>query len=245
MEIVTPFSYKLTPTVPSSPLYIQLGPHSYSNEDYTLHWPDPNTHPHYFHSAAEKAFSQFQNLHHARAKQAISNNPVTFGRTPLLIPIIQAGQFNVREEESTIQLLFRTLIKGSRNGRPLLDLTSGYFSLYTPYQDLVLNTPNVDCRIVAASPKVRALARVPVILLVFIHRSLGEWVLRLQRHFGENSRRVHIVRKTIHEGSRQSRQVVEGSIRNRRTGCVADRVGKARVDLSCEGYVYLAAFDSG
>ncbi|KJA16189.1 hypothetical protein HYPSUDRAFT_148068 [Hypholoma sublateritium FD-334 SS-4] len=151
MEIVTPFSYNLMPTV--SPLDIQINPHSYSHEDYTLHWPDPNTHPHHFHSAAEKAFSQFQNLHRASVKKAMSDDPATFAQTPLLIPIIQAGQFNIREEESTIQLLFRKLSKGSGNGRPLLDLTSGYFSLYTPYQDLVLNTTNVDCRIVAASPK--------------------------------------------------------------------------------------------
>ena len=166
MNIVTPFSYKLMPITPSSPLDIKINPHSYTYEGYTLHWPDPNTHPHHFHSVAEKAFSQFQNLHHGRAKQAILDNPVTSIRKPLLVPIIQAGQFNIREEESTIQLLFRTLTKGSGVSRPLLDLTSGYFSLYTPYQDLVLNTPNVDCRIVAASPKVRTLIRVPDILFV-------------------------------------------------------------------------------
>lgn len=69
----------------------------------------------------------------------------------LLVPIIQAGQFNIREEESTFRSLFRNL---GHFSRPLLDLTSGYFSLYRPYQDLILKASGVDCRIVASSPKV-------------------------------------------------------------------------------------------
>ena len=79
------------------------------------------------------------------------------GKT-LVIPVIQAGQFNIREEESVFQLLFRHLGKLTTQ-RPILDLTSGYFSLYKPYQDLILQVPNLDCRIVAASPKVMFTAR--------------------------------------------------------------------------------------
>ena len=54
----------------------------------------------------------------------------------------------------TFKLLFRLLGRISIKRRPLLDLTSGYFSLYTPYQNLILNATNLDCRIVASSPKV-------------------------------------------------------------------------------------------
>jgi CDP-diacylglycerol--glycerol-3-phosphate 3-phosphatidyltransferase len=71
----------------------------------------------------------------------------------LLVPIIQAGQFGIKEEEWVFQELFSRLKRFPDADRPILDLTSGYFSLYKPYQDLILNTPKVDCRIVAASPK--------------------------------------------------------------------------------------------
>ncbi|KAF8183446.1 hypothetical protein BJ912DRAFT_1120344 [Pholiota molesta] len=154
METVKSFSYRLLPnesstlSMPATP-----NPHTYTYDDYTLYWPNLDTHPHYFNSIAEEALSQFQKRHCTHSKQTSSNNSADSAQMPLLIPIIQAGQFNIREEESTIQLLFRHLAKSSLNRRPLLDLTSGYFSLYTPYQNLILNSPNVDCRIVAASPK--------------------------------------------------------------------------------------------
>lgn len=155
METVKSFSYKLLPNESSTPsMPATLNPHSYTHDDYTLHWPNFDTHPHYFNSIAEEALSQFQKRHCTRSKQISLSNPADSAQMPLLIPIIQAGQFNIREEESTIQLLFRHLTKSSLKRRPLLDLTSGYFSLYTPYQNLILNSPNVDCRIVAASPKV-------------------------------------------------------------------------------------------
>ena len=37
--------------------------------------------------------------------------------------------------------------------RPLVDLTSGYFGLYEPYQELILAS-DVETRIIAAGPKV-------------------------------------------------------------------------------------------
>lgn len=153
MEIVTPFSYQLLPDT-SSPSGSSSS-HSYSSDGYTLLWLNPNLHPHYFHLQAEEAFSQFQILHHKRSKRQIHDDPTSSARMPLLIPLIQAGQFNVREEENIIYLLFRKLGKGSGNRRSMLDLTSGYFSLYAPYQDIILSSPGVNCRIVVASPKVR------------------------------------------------------------------------------------------
>lgn len=77
----------------------------------------------------------------------------------ILVPVIQAGQFDIKEEETTLRQLFEHLqfaykSLNSSSPRPLLDLTSGYFGLYKPYQDLILATSNVDTRIVAASPKV-------------------------------------------------------------------------------------------
>ncbi|PPQ92572.1 hypothetical protein CVT25_007264 [Psilocybe cyanescens] len=150
MQTVTNFSFKLLPasrhSSSSSPA---PNPHSYTNDDYTLHWPNSSTHPHHFNSIAESAFSRFQ----TKYRDLTLSTPKTESDTSnhaLVVPIIQAGQFNIREEESTFRSLFRNLV---HSGRPLLDLTSGYFSLYRPYQDLILKAFSVDCRIVASSPK--------------------------------------------------------------------------------------------
>lgn len=89
------------------------------------------------------------------------------GETPrndvLVFPVVQAGQFGIREEERTLSMLFSHLSEQQQlsagsgdsyyNG-PLMDITSGYFGLYKDYQDLVLRS-NLRCRIIAASPKVR------------------------------------------------------------------------------------------
>ena len=147
------FSYQLLPN--STSHTSRLSSHSYSREDYTLIWPDSDTHPHHINEKVEWAFSQLQkNYRQPMTQDSLDTKLPT--RNTLLIPIIQAGQFNIREEESTFQLLFRHLGKLTAQ-RPMLNLTSGYFSLYKPYQDLILQVPNVDCRIVAASPKVSGL----------------------------------------------------------------------------------------
>lgn len=56
-----------------------------------------------------------------------------------------------------LQTLFRRVNAVAKQGsrkRPFFELTSGYFSLYQPYQKIILGSRSVDCRIVAASPKV-------------------------------------------------------------------------------------------
>lgn len=138
-----------------------LGSHSYRHGDSLVYWPDPETHPHHIHDNAEKALLALQATHRA------SPGTTTGSSTDvLLFPVIQAGQFNIREEEATLKLLFDYLnvtpeeAPSSDFGqRPLVDLTSGYFGLYNPYQDLILASPGVDCRIVAASPKVSTCSR--------------------------------------------------------------------------------------
>ena len=152
MNTVTKFSYQLLPNSASDFSRVSSSPHSYSREDYTLSWPDSDTHPHHINKKAEKAFSHLQKLYHQPLPRDNCKTPPA-GNT-FIIPIIQAGQFNIREEESIFQLLFRHLGKLTTTQRPMMDLTSGYFSLYKPYQDLILQAPNLDCRIVAASPKV-------------------------------------------------------------------------------------------
>ncbi|TFK36676.1 hypothetical protein BDQ12DRAFT_236985 [Crucibulum laeve] len=152
LRIVAQFSFKLLPAEGSS----IIQPHSYVQEDYVLQWLDPHTHPHRINQKAENAFTAFQSSHLQPSTLDSSSPPSTRDSNHAIIfPIIQAGQFNIREEETTFTLLFRHLniIATAVRTRPLLDLTSGYFSLYKPYQDLILGSPYVDCKIVAAAPK--------------------------------------------------------------------------------------------
>ncbi|KAG6826348.1 hypothetical protein H0H92_000231 [Tricholoma furcatifolium] len=130
-------------------------PHSYQHEGYFLNWPDPRTHPHEIHAKAQTALATFQSSKHATYKRQLPGTEDIASDNVLLFPIIQAGQFNIREEESALGLLFRELNQWTSRAEkrePLVDLTSGYFGLYEPYQKLVL-TNNVSTRIVAASPK--------------------------------------------------------------------------------------------
>lgn len=138
------FSYRLLPSDdPSFP----LGPHSYRQEDYNVIWDQPDEHPHTINESFQAALSSFQTAARISGPHGFDENRVG------IFPIIQGGQFNIREEESILNLLFDHL-RGVQ-ARPLLDLTSGYFNLYKPYQNLILRASNVTTRIVAASPKVR------------------------------------------------------------------------------------------
>lgn len=151
IDVAAKFSYRLLSS-PEISTCEKLGNNSISpvQEGYIMEWPIPDTHPHYFNHIAENAFSSLQKSYRERYPllgEEESNESV------LLFPIIQAGQFNIKEEEWILQELFSFLKSFPDADRPILDLTSGYFNLYKPYQELILNTPNVDCRIVAASPK--------------------------------------------------------------------------------------------
>ncbi|KAG6877516.1 hypothetical protein C0993_006466 [Termitomyces sp. T159_Od127] len=151
LQTVSGFSYQLS-TKPGA------GPHSYQQENYFLEWSDPQTHPHEIHLKAQEAITAFQSAKRTTHGIQLSaeEGSVSTSDHVLLFPVIQAGQFNIREEESALSLLFRTLNapEGQLAGKhlPLVDLTSGYFGLYEKYQTLVLEN-NVATRIVAASPK--------------------------------------------------------------------------------------------
>lgn len=72
----------------------------------------------------------------------------------VIFPVIQAGQFNIREEEHTLSMLFDHFASREYcpKQQPVMNLTSGYFGLSKQYQDLILKS-NVGCSIIAASPK--------------------------------------------------------------------------------------------
>jgi CDP-diacylglycerol--glycerol-3-phosphate 3-phosphatidyltransferase len=146
---------------------------SHSSQGYELRWPDPNTHPHRIQAKAEEALVALQS-----APQLPIPSREGEKEDALIVPIIQAGQFNVREEEQHMAQLFHCLAKQqtSLGSRPLLNLTSGYFGLYKPYQDLILQS-HVDCQIVAASPKVCLRCLLESYYTAHAHRVAGQRIL--------------------------------------------------------------------
>ncbi|THH08325.1 hypothetical protein EW145_g2782 [Phellinidium pouzarii] len=119
---------------------------------YRLLWPTKSLHPEHIEIEAGKALQSLQN-------EYVKSSPVRLEEGSqrvndvLIFPVIQAGQFEIREEERCLDLLFRHLDRHStKNGKtPLVDLTSGYFSLSKSYQKLIQRS-QTDCRVLCASP---------------------------------------------------------------------------------------------
>lgn len=152
----------------------------------------------------------------------------------VILPVIQAGQFNIREEEACLSQLFDHLnLPNSRdttlNFRPLLDLTSGYFGLFKSYKDRILRS-RIRTRILCASPKVRFLvpSNMANSSMSFF---LGEWFLWFQRNIQPSARGLHMARAAIHGCCAflsNSRSPVHPWIRG------AQRMEQVRLDLPCE-----------
>ncbi|KAJ4470230.1 hypothetical protein J3R30DRAFT_3539901 [Lentinula aciculospora] len=170
LQEITPLSYRLLPAEATT----QNNPntHSYVREDYALVWPDRDTHPHHIVEKIHRVLTSFQEKHCHNQEEGRKEEIVCASDDNIILfPIIQAGQFSVREEERFFQLLFGYLKKAAMRAafapvgslpagvssiaqeRPLMDVTSGYFNLYKPYQKLFFAHPQVAVRIVAASPK--------------------------------------------------------------------------------------------
>ena len=141
-----------------------LRPSASSKEGYTLHWGDHNIHPHHIEAKVHDVLSTFQRKSRTGTilpSRLLESTPLADEpnkHDTVIFPIIQGGQFNIREEEQTIGHLFQDLAQvvvpeTSPYQGPLIDLTSGYFGLSQYYQNLVIESPNA-CRILAASPKV-------------------------------------------------------------------------------------------
>ncbi|KAF7979602.1 hypothetical protein HWV62_41918 [Athelia sp. TMB] len=138
LKAIASFSYKLVPATTGN-----------SREGYHLEWPDSSCHPHHFHAQAERALTELQASY---LKAPLSPNLPE--ADVVVFPVIQGGQFNIREEERCLAMLFDNLKSESPSaGQNLcMDLTSGYFGLSKTYQDLILRS-SIKCNIIAASPK--------------------------------------------------------------------------------------------
>jgi len=145
LKTASSFSYKLLPS---------------STSDNTtacpsLHWPHPSIHPHHIEPQAKLALSTLQR--HYQAKSGNFHEQVQRGDSVVIFPVIQAGQFNIREEEDCLRQFFHHLsVANSQDrtvdSRPLLNLTSGYFGLSKPYKNLILRS-HIPTRIICASPE--------------------------------------------------------------------------------------------
>ncbi|KAG8691677.1 CDP-diacylglycerol--glycerol-3-phosphate 3-phosphatidyltransferase [Ceratobasidium sp. 395] len=82
----------------------------------------------------------------------VDTSSTHLAKQPILLPMVQSGVLGIREEEQALDKLFDLMESGESLQDTLVDLTSGYFALYGPYQDRVLAS-NADYRIVAASPE--------------------------------------------------------------------------------------------
>ncbi|KAG2350074.1 hypothetical protein BDR05DRAFT_995015 [Suillus weaverae] len=119
-----------------------------------LHWEDTSVLPWQIQSKAEHVLSQFQMKQLSSSVSSTSSEEQANSSDVVIFPVIQAGQFNIREEERTLSMLFDHLASREYclDQEPVMNLTSGYFGLSKEYQDLILKS-NVGCSIIAASPK--------------------------------------------------------------------------------------------
>lgn len=128
-----------------SNLSYRLLPSESPHTPFTLHWSNPNVKPTIMQAYAERTLTKFQSSQRrTRGLPAVDT---------YVIPMIQAGQLNVREEERCIALFFSHLARMPDPERGVIDLTSGYFALHQPYQDHLVQSP-ASSRIIAAGPRV-------------------------------------------------------------------------------------------
>lgn len=147
LKTVSSFSFKLLPS--STPNGIAAQP--------IPHWPHPSIHPHHIEPQARLSLSSLQR--HYIAKSGNIQEQLQRENSVVIFPVIQAGQFHIREEEECLQRLFYHLDPANSQDtaldfHPLLNLTSGYFGLSRSYKNLILRS-HILTRIICASPKVR------------------------------------------------------------------------------------------
>lgn len=131
MQLFSMYSYRLIP--PKG-----------SETPFALAWPNQNVQAKALGTVAAESVRQFQGSHPQ------SSNPENYDT--LVVPMIQAGYMNVREEERCIASLFSYIHRLEGASDSVIDLTSGYFALHKPYQDYLIASPSRS-RIIAAGPR--------------------------------------------------------------------------------------------
>ena len=119
---------------------------------------------------AQRAVEQFTSRWHSHTLDLVTRAP---SQDTLLVPLLQMGPLKIRQETEAIPQLFSLAESSSSSvGSPsILDLTSGYFSLYPPYKAL-LASPRPQ----GASARVRIICAAPESNGFFGSRGVSGWI---------------------------------------------------------------------
>ncbi|EJU00697.1 hypothetical protein DACRYDRAFT_89660 [Dacryopinax primogenitus] len=155
------YSFRLLPTS-------SVSSSAYSPSEYALEWTNAACMFPHIVQHAERDILALQSSH--PPPPSVNTQADTHLR-----PVLQAGIFNIREEERLLPLL----IRGAASQGRKLDLTSGYFALHEPYQRAILKA-RIPTRILAAGPKANGFyaspgvsSRLPEAYTIAEHRFLS------------------------------------------------------------------------
>ena len=149
------FTYRLIPDVSTS-------------EGYRTHWDQAAAHPQHIEPLAQSILSDFQSRWRTQSLEALEDlqrgSASAVEDNALIMPVIQGGQFGIREEEEALASLLKGLSQHQTNrphtskayNGPLIDFTTGYFGIYNDYCKLILQSA-LRYRIICSSPKVSCL----------------------------------------------------------------------------------------
>ncbi|ELU45830.1 CDP-diacylglycerol-glycerol-3-phosphate 3-phosphatidyltransferase [Rhizoctonia solani AG-1 IA] len=118
---------------------------SESSLGYALDWPRHDSSRYSFANLAKEEINNFQTGVRCTRPQDDTGNQV------VVFPMVQSGVLGIHEEERCLHALFDLLDSEELLETPLVEITSGYFALYGPYQDRAVAS-KADYRVVAASP---------------------------------------------------------------------------------------------
>lgn len=154
MRLYSSYSYRLLPNPPpsSSPKHhIPLQPGSKA----ALVWPEPYISPRGFSLHANATLTAFQKSWRdlKRGKRVDADT--------YFWPMIQGGVLNMREEEASLDKVFKMADEMARSDDGVrVDLTSGYFGLYKKYKRALLES-SAPYHVVAASPQANGFYKSP------------------------------------------------------------------------------------
>ncbi|CAO1616833.1 unnamed protein product [Jaminaea pallidilutea] len=95
---------------------------------------------------------------HSEAMSKESSGPVVRDEMIKIVPLLQMGPMRITHETDAMPLILslfqRQIENNQKSQRGILDLTSGYFSLFPAYKSLLFALPSsIHTRIIAASPE--------------------------------------------------------------------------------------------
>ncbi|KZT53490.1 hypothetical protein CALCODRAFT_50949 [Calocera cornea HHB12733] len=138
LRLFSSYSFRLLPTS-----FTASTSTSFSPDEYNLEWASPSP-CRSINASAERDILDLHSTSTSLSTPPSDSEP----HDTHLRPIIQAGVFNIREEERVLPALMKALAEQGGT----LDLTSGYFALHEPYQRALIDAC-LPTRILAAGPK--------------------------------------------------------------------------------------------